>query len=76
MLSLKLQTALHKKKPVYCCLSTFGTTLHRSKPYAMLSDRLQTTYYRKKSCAMSKYSWDNIAQEKPTILFEELETTL
>ena len=44
MLSLSLQTTLHKKNSVHCCL--------RSKPYAMLFDRLQTTQHCKISCAM------------------------
>ena len=48
ILSLRLQTTLHKKDFVYCCLNTLGTTLHRSQSHAILSGRLQTTQYRKK----------------------------
>ena len=44
VLSLRLQTILHKKNPVQCCLNTLWTTLHRWKPCAILSKRPPALY--------------------------------
>ena len=63
MLSLRLQTTMHRKKFCSSCLNTFGKhcTSTTQKPCAMLSKRLKNTTFRKKSCSMLfLYSWDNV----------------